>query len=67
MADTLIDGNTYFIGLLIDNIMDFISAIFGGLATFGTTLGIIIGVTFVMVMILVFLGKINISNMMPKL
>ncbi len=59
---TIIDGNTEIIGRLIDNILGFIANIFGGLANFGNTMGILIGVTFVIGLILVVTGKLRISK-----
>jgi len=64
---TLIDGNTDLIGYWVDNVLRFITNVFGGLASFGTTMGILLGVTFVIVLILAALGKIKISNIVGNI
>jgi len=61
---TLIDGNTFWIGFLIDNVIGLLANIFGGLATFGNTMGLLLGVTFVIGLVLVMTGKIRINNIM---
>lgn len=66
MVTTIIDGNTFWIGLLVDNIVNLFAQIFGGLATFGNTMGILIGVAFVLSLILIATGKIKISGIMGK-
>lgn len=59
---TLLDGNTYLIGYWVDNVLRFIGNIFSGLADFGNTMGILLGVGFVVVLILAAVGKIKVSN-----
>jgi hypothetical protein len=59
---TLMDGNIEALGRLVDNMLAFIANMFGGLATFGNTMGILIGLGLVLGLVLVAIGKINIGR-----
>jgi len=63
VSNSTLDGNTDIIGMWIDNVLLFIGEIFKGLGDFGTTMGILIGVGFVVVLILAATGKIKISSL----
>ena len=60
----LIDGNVQCLGILVDNVMQLFGQLFGGLATFGNTMGILLGVTFVIGLVLVMTGKIRIDHIL---
>lgn len=61
-GNQLIDGNTQCLGNLVDNMLTFVANMFGGLSSFGNTMGILIGVGLVLTLILVAIGKINIGK-----
>lgn len=61
-GNQLIDGNTECLGNLVDNMLTFVANLFGGLASFGNVMGILIGVGLVLTLILVAIGKINIGK-----
>lgn len=66
LADTnkILDGNTQLIGVLVDSILKLFEEIFRGLAGFGNTMGILIGVGFVLTLILIAVGKIKINGIL---